>query len=365
MTIKRFTGTTSRPAAPAAAPSVRAQPRAALALGAHGRRRAQRGHRSGVRTRRARAGVPAARIRQPRRGIGIGAFSVRLEEFEGPFDLLLSLIAKHRLDVTVLALHRVIDDFLAHIRACGPEWDLGRGDRVPRRRCHAARPQGGAPAALGRGRGRGGSRAAGGARPALRAAAAVPGLQGGRRRPGPAAGGRRPTPSARRVGLDRSSPACCPRCCSAWARRSSRRWRPARWPPDRRPQPCRRLTSTRPGQRPGAGGDPDGRLRRHQTAPSAGSPLTRDSTAGRRGPLPGPARALPGAAQWPSTRSPRWANCGCAGSARSTARWTWTRRPTTTPSIRATTRARTTEDDPDDDVAAADDKPVEPQEAPL
>ncbi|HSN12831.1 MAG TPA: segregation/condensation protein A, partial [Propionibacteriaceae bacterium] len=42
----------------------------------------------------------------------------------GPFDLLLSLIAKHRLDVTVLALHTVIDDFLAHIRARGPEWDL-------------------------------------------------------------------------------------------------------------------------------------------------------------------------------------------------------------------------------------------------
>ena len=57
------------------------------------------------------------------RGDGTG-FSVRLDEFEGPFDLLLSLIAKHRLDVTVLALHTVIDDFLAHIRARGPEWDL-------------------------------------------------------------------------------------------------------------------------------------------------------------------------------------------------------------------------------------------------
>jgi segregation and condensation protein A len=56
-------------------------------------------------------------------GSGTG-FSVRLDEFEGPFDLLLSLIAKHRLDVTVLALHTVIDDFLAHIRARGPDWDL-------------------------------------------------------------------------------------------------------------------------------------------------------------------------------------------------------------------------------------------------
>jgi len=62
------------------------------------------------------AGTPGA---EPGTG-----FSVRLEEFEGPFDLLLSLIAKHRLDVTVLALHTVIDDFLAHIRARGPEWDL-------------------------------------------------------------------------------------------------------------------------------------------------------------------------------------------------------------------------------------------------
>lgn len=51
-------------------------------------------------------------------------FSVRLDEFEGPFDLLLSLIAKHRLDVTVLALHRVVDDFVAHVREAGPQWDL-------------------------------------------------------------------------------------------------------------------------------------------------------------------------------------------------------------------------------------------------
>lgn len=51
-------------------------------------------------------------------------FSVRLDEFEGPFDLLLSLIARHRLEVTVLALHQVTDDFIAHIREQGPAWDL-------------------------------------------------------------------------------------------------------------------------------------------------------------------------------------------------------------------------------------------------
>ncbi|MBI1376183.1 MAG: segregation/condensation protein A [Frankiales bacterium] len=69
------------------------------------------------------APAPAAGAGSAAPAAGSG-FSVRLEEFEGPFDLLLSLIAKHRLDVTVLALHTVIDDFLAHIRRHGPDWDL-------------------------------------------------------------------------------------------------------------------------------------------------------------------------------------------------------------------------------------------------
>ena len=49
--------------------------------------------------------------------------------FEGPFDLLLSLIAKHKLDVTEVALARVTDEFLAHIQGIkgrGAEWDLGQ-----------------------------------------------------------------------------------------------------------------------------------------------------------------------------------------------------------------------------------------------
>ncbi|MFJ8436214.1 segregation and condensation protein A [Kitasatospora sp. NPDC094019] len=53
-----------------------------------------------------------------------GGFRVRLDNFEGPFDLLLSLIAKHRMDVTEVALATVTDEFLAHIRAMGPDWDL-------------------------------------------------------------------------------------------------------------------------------------------------------------------------------------------------------------------------------------------------
>jgi segregation and condensation protein A len=53
-------------------------------------------------------------------------FSVHLEQYEGPFDLLLGLIAKHQLDVTTLALSEVTDEFLAHIRGLGSAWDLGQ-----------------------------------------------------------------------------------------------------------------------------------------------------------------------------------------------------------------------------------------------
>ncbi|MFF7412486.1 segregation and condensation protein A [Streptomyces lydicus] len=55
---------------------------------------------------------------------GDGRFTLRLENFEGPFDLLLQLISKHKLDVTEVALSKVTDDFMAHIRAMGPDWDL-------------------------------------------------------------------------------------------------------------------------------------------------------------------------------------------------------------------------------------------------
>ncbi|MFF0201775.1 segregation and condensation protein A [Streptomyces sp. NPDC005017] len=55
---------------------------------------------------------------------GDGVFKVRLANFEGPFDLLLQLISKHKLDVTEVALSKVTDEFMAHIRAMGPDWDL-------------------------------------------------------------------------------------------------------------------------------------------------------------------------------------------------------------------------------------------------
>ena len=44
-------------------------------------------------------------------------FEVRLDNFEGPFDLLLSLISKHKLDITEVSLSRVTDEFIAHVKA--------------------------------------------------------------------------------------------------------------------------------------------------------------------------------------------------------------------------------------------------------
>ncbi|MEV5641153.1 segregation/condensation protein A [Streptomyces flaveolus] len=55
---------------------------------------------------------------------GDGIFKVRLANFEGPFDLLLQLISRHKMDVTEVALSKVTDEFMAHIRAMGPDWDL-------------------------------------------------------------------------------------------------------------------------------------------------------------------------------------------------------------------------------------------------
>jgi segregation and condensation protein A len=52
------------------------------------------------------------------------AFAVHLDNFEGPFDLLLSLISKHKLDITEVALSRVTDEFIGHVKVMGKVWDL-------------------------------------------------------------------------------------------------------------------------------------------------------------------------------------------------------------------------------------------------
>ena len=62
-----------------------------------------------------------------------GRFHVTLDNFDGPFDLLLSLISRRQLDVTEVALSQVTDEFITlpqRGRRVGPR----TGDRVPRRR---------------------------------------------------------------------------------------------------------------------------------------------------------------------------------------------------------------------------------------
>jgi segregation and condensation protein A len=51
-------------------------------------------------------------------------FRVRVADFEGPFDLLLSLIGRHQMEVTELALHLVTDEFIAYIRDQDGSWSL-------------------------------------------------------------------------------------------------------------------------------------------------------------------------------------------------------------------------------------------------
>ncbi|MGM0384996.1 MAG: segregation and condensation protein A [Actinomycetota bacterium] len=52
-------------------------------------------------------------------------FEVTLSNFSGPFELLLSLISRHRLDITEVALAEVTDEFISYL-ATLEEWDLAR-----------------------------------------------------------------------------------------------------------------------------------------------------------------------------------------------------------------------------------------------
>jgi segregation and condensation protein A len=60
-----------------------------------------------------------------REGAAAGVFSVRLDNFEGPFDLLLNLISRRQLDVTEVALSQVTDEFISYLAGMD-EWDLGQ-----------------------------------------------------------------------------------------------------------------------------------------------------------------------------------------------------------------------------------------------
>jgi segregation and condensation protein A len=53
----------------------------------------------------------------------VSGFHIHLDNFEGPFDLLLSLISRRKLDVTEVALAQVTDEFLTYL-AAAVRWDL-------------------------------------------------------------------------------------------------------------------------------------------------------------------------------------------------------------------------------------------------
>jgi segregation and condensation protein A len=57
------------------------------------------------------------------------AYQVKLEVFEGPFDLLLQLISRRKLDVTEVDLAEITADFLAHLEVGIGELDLETATR--------------------------------------------------------------------------------------------------------------------------------------------------------------------------------------------------------------------------------------------
>lgn len=51
-------------------------------------------------------------------------FSVRLSNFSGPFDLLLSLISQHKLDITEVSLSKITDEFISYLKGLDSDDEL-------------------------------------------------------------------------------------------------------------------------------------------------------------------------------------------------------------------------------------------------
>ena len=178
--------------------------------------------------RTADAAVPTPAAGRRRRPASRRGFTVRLANFTGPFDLLLQLIGKHKLDVTEVALHKVTDEFIAYIRAMGDDWDLDEASEFLVIAATLLDLKAARLLPAGRGRGRGGPGPAGGAGPAVRPAAAVQGVQGGGGAHRRAGGGRRAALSPRGHAWSRGTPRRCPTWCSASARSGCCSWRSRR-----------------------------------------------------------------------------------------------------------------------------------------
>jgi len=59
----------------------------------------------------------------------VAGFSLHLENFDGPFDLLLQLISRHKMDITEVALGTVTDEFISYIKQLENSengWDLDK-----------------------------------------------------------------------------------------------------------------------------------------------------------------------------------------------------------------------------------------------
>lgn len=53
-----------------------------------------------------------------------GGFSLSLGNFDGPFDLLLTLISKHELDITEIALSKVTDEFISYLKTLDEDEEM-------------------------------------------------------------------------------------------------------------------------------------------------------------------------------------------------------------------------------------------------
>jgi len=51
-------------------------------------------------------------------------FAVNLGNFDGPFDLLLSLISKHEMDITEISLSKVTDEFISYLKTLDEEEEM-------------------------------------------------------------------------------------------------------------------------------------------------------------------------------------------------------------------------------------------------
>lgn len=59
----------------------------------------------------------------------VSGFSLHLDNFDGPFDLLLQLISRHKMDITDIALGAVTDEFISYIKQLENSengWDLDK-----------------------------------------------------------------------------------------------------------------------------------------------------------------------------------------------------------------------------------------------